>query len=70
MDTKVTCPELFGTTRNVRVKADIIIKRREVSQESRIEKVMQNGGFWLSIGSTAGHENGTSFAEIQIPGHL
>ena len=28
MDTKVSCPELFGTTRNVRLKADIIIKRR------------------------------------------
>ena len=28
MDTKVSCPELFGTNRNVRLKADIIIKRR------------------------------------------
>jgi hypothetical protein len=30
----------------------------------RIDKVMQNGGFWLSIGSTAGHENGISFADF------
>jgi len=70
VDTKVSCPELFGTTRNVRLKADIIIKRGEVSQESRIDKVMQNGGFWLSIGLAAGYENGTSFAQIEIPGHL
>ncbi len=64
MDTKVSCPELFGTTRNVRLKADIIIKRREVSQEIRIDTGIQNGGFWLSIGSTAGHENGISFAHF------
>jgi hypothetical protein len=70
MDTKVSCPELFGTTGNVRVKADIIIKRGEVSQESRIDTGIQNGGFWLSIGLAAGYENGISFAQKGIPGHL
>ena len=70
IDTKNSCSELFQDNRKCQVKADIIIKRREVSQEIRIDKVMQNGGFWLSIGSTAGHENGISFAQKGIPGHI
>ena len=70
MDTKVSCLELFGTTRNVRLKADIIIKRREVGQQIRIDTGIQNGGFWLSMGLAAGYENGISFAQKGIPGHL
>jgi hypothetical protein len=48
----------------------IIKKRGEVSLEVRIDKVMQNGGYWLSIVKAAGHKNGTSFAQIEMPGHL
>ena len=44
VDTKVSCPELFQDNRKCQVKADIIIKRREVNQETKVNRALRNGG--------------------------
>ena len=63
IDTKNSCSELFQDNRKCQVKADIIIKRREVTQEIKLNRALRNGGCWLSIGLAVGHENGISFAK-------
>src|SRR3989337_1916452 len=63
IDTKNSCSELFQDNRKCQVKADIIIKRREVTQEIKLNRALRNEGCWLSIGLAVGHENGISFAK-------
>jgi len=67
IDTKNSCSELFQDNRKCQVKADIIIKRREVTQEIKLNRALRNGGCWLSIGLAVGHEMAYLLLKIKWP---
>jgi hypothetical protein len=62
VDTKISCPELFQDNRKCQVKADIIIKRREVTQETKVNRTFRNGGCQPSIEFWMSDVRGISFA--------
>jgi len=63
VDTKVSCSELFQDNRKCQVKADIIIKRGEVTQEIEINRALRNGGCQPSIEFWMSDVSGISFAK-------
>ena len=71
VDTKISCPEFFQDNRKCQIKADIIIKRREVTQEIEINRALRNGGCQPSIEFWMSDVRGISFAENYLAsGHL
>lgn len=61
-DTKNSCPELFQDNRECQVKADIIIRRGEVNQETKVNRALRNGGCQPSIEFWMSDVRGISFA--------
>src|SRR4030042_6633658 len=61
-DTKISCPELFQDNRKCQMKTDIIIRRGEVNQETKVNRTFRNGGCQPSIGFWMSDVRGISFA--------
>ena len=62
VDTKNSCSELFQDNRKCQMKTDIIIKRGEVNQKTKVNRTFRNGGCQPSIGFWMSDVRGISFA--------